>query len=156
MTEMIKLSKSQVEKLMSIKQVAMHERALIEQKYNGNTMGKCIEATDTIVAQLTSMGIKAEAKQVWCLYELFESCSNYCYEEHWVVKATVGNIVRYIDVTMDQFQWAFRKKLPEIYTGNKLPNFYLTRKPGKGTLDKCGWNDWYNYGDYVNNFNYYK
>lgn len=141
-----------------ISEIAKYERALLESKYGNkseNMMGKCIEATDTLVEVYNQQGFKAEAKQVWCLYEYFESCSNYCYEEHWLVKLTKGKENRYIDVTMDQFQWAFSRKLPKVFTGKKLPNFYRTRKPGKGLLDICGWNDWYNYGDYVNNFNYY-
>lgn len=141
-----------------ISEIANYERALLESKYGNkseNMMGKCIEATDTLVEIYKQHGFNAEAKQVWCLYEYFESCSNYCYEEHWLVKITKGNDTRYIDVTMDQFQWAFSKKLPKVFKGRKLPNFYLSRKPGKTTLDKCGWNDWYNYGDYVNDFDYW-
>lgn len=56
---------------------------------------------------------------------------------------------------MDQFQWAFSKKLPNIYFGGKLPNFYLRREPGKTTLDMCGWNDWIKCGYYENDFDYW-
>jgi hypothetical protein len=111
--------------------------------------------TDTLVDIYIKHGYKAEAKQVWCLYENFEGCSYLCYEEHWLVKIIHNNISIYVDVTMNQFQWAFNKKLPYMYIENRLPNFYLARKPGKITLDKCGWNDWYNYGNYINEFDYY-
>lgn len=139
-----------------LKQIALKEREILMQKY-GNTFGKCIEATDNIVEYLLKVEpkLKPEAKQVWVLYENFEGCTDICYEEHWLAKVLVKGYPYYIDVTMDQFQWAFYKKLPEIYFDRKLPNFYLVREPGKATLSKCGWTDWYNTGDYVNNFNYY-
>lgn len=135
--------------------IAEVARFRLQSKYQGNLMGRCIEATDDLVEIYNSVGFQAKAKQVWCLYEYFESCSNYCYEEHWLVELINGKEKLYIDITLDQFQWAFTKKLPELYMQNKLPKFLLTRKPGKTTLDKCGWNDWYRYGNYVNNFEYY-
>ena len=143
---------------MKIAEVAIQARKILESKYGNkddNMMGKCIEASDLITSQLQIIGFNAYSKQVWCLYEYFESCSDYCFEEHWITVVEKGKEKRYIDVTINQFQWAFSKKLPRIYVKRKLPNFYLTRKPGKCTLDKCGWNDWYNYGDYVNEFNYW-
>ena len=130
-------------------------RIMVSKYGENNLMGKCIEASDMITMQLQIMGYKASAKQVWCLYEYFENCSDYCFEEHWITLVESGKDKLYIDVTMSQFQWAFSKKLPRIYLKKKLPNFYLTRKPGKVTLDKCGWNDWYNYGNYVNEFDYW-
>lgn len=146
------------QELIKISKIAHELKENLIKKY-GNTndamMGKCIEASDTLVMVLDNYGIKARAKQVWCLYEYFENCSNYCYEEHWIVEIYKNKDKRYIDLTMNQFQWAFSKKLPSVYMSSKLPNFYLTRKPGKGTLDKCGWNDWYNYGDYENKFDYW-
>ena len=111
--------------------IAEYERKQIMQKYSGNIMGKCIEASDTIVdiIEKKSNGkLKAQSKQVWVLYENFEGCTDICYEEHWLVKVLVKGYPCYIDVTMDQFQWAFYRKLPEIYFDRKLPNFYLTRK----------------------------
>lgn len=148
---------------MKIWAVAKEMRGKLIQKYKGRynsnvsecMMGKCIEATDTLVEKYRMMGYRATAKQVWCLYEYFESCSNYCFEEHWLVELIKGKDKYFIDVTLDQFQWAFSKKLKEVYMAPKLPKFLLTRKPGKTVLDRCGWNDWYNYGDYVNNFEYY-
>lgn len=144
--------------LAEIKDIAIIARKIIEDKYgktNEAMMGKCIEASDLITMQLQIKGYRASGKQVWCLYENFEGCSDYCFEEHWITLVESGKDKLYIDVTMNQFQWAFSKKLPRIYLNKKLPNFYLTRKPGKTTLDKCGWNDWYNYGDYINNFDYW-
>lgn len=144
---------------MKIAEVATQARKMLESKYGNkydNLMGKCIEASDLITSQLQIIGFNAYSKQVWCLYENFESCSNYCYEEHWITVVEKGKSKIYIDTTITQFQWAFSKKLPNIWLKEKLPNFFLTRKPGKVTLDKCGWNDWYNYGDYVNEFNYYE
>lgn len=143
------------EDINKISLAAQNIRVMLLRKYNANLFGKCIEATDTLVEIYKSQGYQAKAKQVWCLYEYFENCSNYCYEEHWLVELIKGKEKLYIDVTLDQFQWAFSRKLPEIYMQKKLPKFLLTRKPGKTTLDKCGWNDWYNYGDYINNFEYY-
>lgn len=135
--------------------VAQQERSVLLNKYNANLIGKCIEASDRLVEIYKSIGYQAKAKQVWCLYEYFESCSNYCYEEHWLAELIKGKEKLYVDITLDQFQWAFSRKLPEIWMQNKLPKFLLTRKPGKTALDKCGWNDWYNYGNYINNFEYY-
>ena len=132
--------------------VAIREKTLA--KY-GTTAGKCIETSDAITDILLSKGYHAEEKQVWVLYENFESCMEYCYEEHWLTKVLIKGYTYYVDATMDQFQWAFSKKLPEVYISRSLPKFYLVKKPGKVTLDKCGWNDWYNYGNYINNFEYY-
>ena len=147
-----------MQELDLLRKIALYERNNLIQKYGNNLMGKCIEASDTIVdiIEKKSNGkLKAQAKQVWVLYENFEGCTDICYEEHWLVKVLVKGYPYYIDVTMDQFQWAFYRQLPEIYFERKLPNFYLVREPGKVTLDKCGWNDWYNYGDYVNYFDYW-
>lgn len=119
-----------------------------------NMMGKCIEASDTLAALLKHHGYDAKAKQVWVLYQNFESCSNYCFEEHWIVEVKVNSYKWYVDITLEQFQWAFDLMLPSVWIKDKLATFMLPRKPGKVTLDKCGWNDWYNYGDYENNFNY--
>ena len=144
--------------LAKINHMARLVRKELEAKYGETSeamMGKCIEGTDKLVQYLKSVGLRAEAKQVWCLYEYFEGCTDYCFEEHWIVIVQKGTDKWFVDVTMDQFQWAFSRQLNKIYIGAYLPNFYLTRKPGKGTLDKCGWNDWYNTGNYVNNFDYY-
>lgn len=144
--------------IQKIKEISKNVKQYLINKYgptNDNMMGKCIEASDTLVIKLKQYGFNAEAKQVWCLYEYFESCNAYCYEEHWIVKVTKGKEKQFIDLTLNQFQWAFTKELPQIYLSEKLPNFLLTRKPGKTTLDKCGWNDWMKYGDYINKFKYY-
>ena len=138
----------------TINNIAVTVRNNILRTY-GTTQGKCIEASDRIASMLVEMGFNAHVKQVWCLYENFENCMDYCYEEHWVAYVLLDGRRLYIDVTMDQFQWAFSKKLPEVYMGYKLPKFYLFKKPGKGTLDKCGWTSWYNTGNYENNFVYY-
>ena len=121
----------------------------------GTTQGKCIEAADRIASMLIEMGYNAHVQQVWCLYENFESCSDYCYEEHWVTYVLLKGHRLYIDVTMDQFQWAFSKKLPAIYIDYKLPKFYLIKEPNRSILNKCGWTSWYNTGNYENNFVYY-
>ena len=145
--------------IQKIKETSYNVKQYMINKYgptNDNMMGKCIEASDTLVLKLKQSGFNAEAKQVWCLYENFESCTVYCYEEHWVVKVTKGKDKLFIDLTINQFQWAFSKELPQIYFDNKLPNFLLTRKPGEKTFDKCGWTDWLMYGDYENNFDYYE
>ena len=144
--------------ISKINHIARCVRQELESKYGSGTydlMGKCIEATDKLVDLYRKAGFKAEAKQVWVLYENFESCSDYCYEEHWLTKVYSGNNKIYVDVTMTQFQWAFTVNFNKIFISDKLPNFYLSRKPGKTILDRCGWNDWYNTGNYVNNFNYY-
>jgi len=124
-------------------------------KFNGNLMGTCIVASDELVSRLNKRGIKAIAYQCWCLYEYFENCTDYCFEEHWVVKVTVGSKTFYVDPTISQFQWAFTRDIGRVYIGSKLPKFFLPRKPGRDTLKKCGWTDWYNTGNYVNNFEYY-
>ena len=133
-------------------------RKELESKYGTGThdlMGKCIEATDKLVDLYRKAGLRAEAKQVWVLYENFESCTNCCYEEHWITVVYDGSQKLYVDTTMSQFQWAFTVNFTKVFISEKLPNFYLPRKPGKTILDRCGWNDWYNTGNYINNFNYY-
>lgn len=141
-------------KLDMINQIALEERCTTLMKY-GTVNGKCIETSDRIRDRLLDIGIEAQSKQVWCLYEDFENCMDCCFEEHWITSAMVCGTKVYIDATMDQFQWAFSRPLPEVYVLNKLPNFYLVKKPGKTILDRCGWNDYYNTGKYVNNFNYW-
>ena len=137
-----------------IYQIAYEERLRTLKKYN-SVAGKCIETSDRITERLNKLGFNAHPYQVWCLYENFENCLDSCYEEHWVTYILYKGRRVYIDTTLDQFQWAFSKKLPEIYVSYKLPNFLLNRKPGKVTLDRCGWNDWYNYGNYINQFDYW-
>ena len=137
-----------------INKVAYNVRTNLLNKYNGDLFGKCIEASDTIVKELKKYNIKSEAIKVYCLYENFESCSDYCYEEHWLVKFRADNKIWYLDITINQFQWAFYKQLPDIYCNTKLPNFYLKRITNE-VLDLCGWNDWYNTGSYINNFDYW-
>lgn len=142
------------EQIEQISAIAIAVRNEILRKY-GTTAGKCIMASDTIEAKLKERGYDAHVKQVWCLYENFETCMDYCFEEHWVAYVLLGGHRLYIDVTMDQFQWAFSKELPQLYMQYRLPKFYLSKKPGKTTLDKCGWTSWYNTGNYENNFIYY-
>lgn len=141
-----------------IQENALYVRNTLAKKYgykSEDMLGKCIEASDKLVYMLKHQGYdNVQAKQVWVLYQNFESCSNYCFEEHWIVEVTVGKLKWYVDLTMDQFQWAFDLSLPSIWIGSKLPTFMLPRKPGRTTLKKCGWTDWYNTGDYVNDFEY--
>jgi len=63
-----------------INKVAVTIREKTLAKY-GTTAGKCIETSDAITDILLSKGYHAEEKQVWVLYENFESCMEYCYEE---------------------------------------------------------------------------
>ena len=135
-----------------INQVAHQVRNNILSKY-GSTMGKCIEASDAIVDELKKKGIKSQAIKVYCLYENIEQ-PEICYEEHWLVKFRCDNEIWYLDVTIDQFQWAFYNQLPQIYCSTKLPRFYL-KKITNEVLSVCGWNDWYNTGNYYNGFQYW-
>ena len=140
-----------------IVETAMTLKNVLEKKYgrqNMAMMGKCIEASDTLVELLKQKGYTARAKQVWVLYQNFESCSDYCYEEHWIVEVTHGNHKVYVDITLNQFQWAFSMALPRVWVSKHLATFMLPRKPGRDTLRKCGWTDWYNTGDYYNQFEY--
>lgn len=133
-----------------------YEERLRTLKMYGNTNGKCIETSDKITERLINeLHLDAHPYKVYVLYENFESCMEYCYEEHWITYVLFHGQRIYIDTTMDQFQWAFSKQLPKIYIDDRLPIFYLNKEPGKVILDKCGWNDWYNYGNYINNFEYY-
>lgn len=147
---------AQKDKLMrTIIDMATRVRRGLEKKYGlKNMMGKCIEASDTLAELLKRAGYNAKSKQVWVLYQNFESCSHYCYEEHWIVEVLYSSKRIYIDVTLDQFQWAFDIELPAIWFNDKLPTFFLGREPGRVTLKRCGWIDWYNDGNYVNNFEY--
>lgn len=142
------------EQIKQIHEYASFVRQYILETY-GQTSGKCISATDLLHDILSKNGYKVFSINVFVLYEKFESCTYYCYEEHWLNYVLINGRRIYIDTTMDQFQWAFSKKLPNIYISGKLPNFYLRREPGKTTLDRCGWNEWIKYGDYKNNFDYW-
>lgn len=138
-----------------IRQIAYEERQKTLNKYN-TTTGMCIETSDRITNRiLLETKLQAHPKLIWVLYEYFENCYEYCYEEHWITYVLYKGRRIYIDATMDQFQWAFSKNLPDIYISYKLPNFYLIHKPGRTILDRCGWTDWYNKGNYINNFNYW-
>lgn len=144
--------------LKFIQDCASQVRNNLQKKYgykSENMMGKCIEASDKLVYVLKRHGYsRVRAKQVWVLYQNFETCSNYCFEEHWIVEVGYGECKWYVDTTMDQFSWAFDFPIPPIWIGTKLPTFMLPRRPGKTTLQKCGWTDWYNTGNYVNDFEY--
>ncbi len=142
------------QKIFLIQKIAQQERDKLLKKY-GTLNGKCIEATDNLVYVLQCNGFNASAKQVWVLYEDFESCSAYCYEEHWLVKILIDKSNYYLDITLDQFQWAFTRQLPTIYFDRKKPNFYLDKEPGRVILSRCGWTSYYNTGNYINNFNYW-
>lgn len=138
--------------------LVQEHRTSLERHYGrgDSLMGKCIISSDNLRSVLTKAGFNIQPMQVWVLYEYFENCSDYCYEEHWINKVKIANRVYYVDCTMDQFQWAFHSfKLPRIYIGRKLPNWMLTREPSKRVLNMCGWTDWYEGGDYINNFDYW-
>lgn len=134
-------------------------RKILESKYGcnpDNMMGKCIEGSDTLEGILKAKKINAKAYQVWALYEYFESCSDYCYEEHWIVVVETGSGRLYLDPTFNQFQWAMHSHiLPKVYIGRTLPNWLLPKKPGRTTLNRCGWNDFYNGYRYINDFDYW-
>ena len=135
--------------------IAIEERQRTLQIF-GTVHCKCIETSDRIFDRiLDETAYDVHQKQVWVLYEHFENCYEQCYEEHWLTYIVYHGRRMYIDATMDQFQWAFSRKLPEIYIEYELPKFYLIKRPGKVILDRCGWNDWYNNGNYINNFDYY-
>lgn len=138
---------------------AIKLRAALVKKYPQGLMGKCIEATDLLVNKLNQMGFKAKAIQVWALYENFGYVTgSQPYEEHWICRvdsSKSGNKWVYIDVTMDQFQWAMYEKLPPVYIGEVCPNWLLRREPKRDTLNKCGWNDYWETGFYDSNFDYW-
>ena len=146
-----------MDKLSILINTVMRHRTSLEKRFGqNNIMGKCIISSDHLRRALQRKGFIVEPVQVWVLYEYFENCSDYCYEEHWLNKVKFGNRVYYVDCTMDQFQWAFHShKLPKVYMGRTLPNWMLANKPSKHTLNVCGWTDWYEVGDYVNRFNYW-
>ena len=124
---------------------------------NASTLlqGRCIEASDTLVEQLREKGYDCEARQCWCLYENYESCTSSCYEEHWLVAVNFGEKSIFLDATIQQFQWAFEEELPEVYIGYTMPNFFLSREPDKEILNACGWMDYYDGYDGFCNFDYY-
>lgn len=117
-------------------------------------MNKGKEATDLIVSYLVHLGLDAKPKQVYVLYQNIKSCTDTCFVEHWITELVDDKRKLYLDVTLEQFQRMFDLKLPRIWVGNKLPTFLLSRKPGKVTLEKCGWTDLQKTGSYKNNFEY--
>lgn len=134
-------------------------RAALENKYGHETMsimGKCIEGTDRLVSILRNKGLKAKPYQVWALYEYYENCLSQCYEEHWISMVECNGGRLYLDPTFNQFQWAMCTNiLPKVYIGVTLPNWLLSRKPGREVLWKCGWTDYYNGYSFNNNFDYW-
>jgi hypothetical protein len=101
-----------------------------------SVMGKCIIASDELSKRINRLGLKSKAYRVWVLYEDFEGCTDYCFEEHWMVCIDIGGGRRiYVDPTFNQFQWAFSRKLPQVYIGAVLPNWCLTKRPGERTLE---------------------
>ena len=105
--------------LDKIKKIIVEERNRTLSTYY-STCGKCIETSDNITNRiLKETSIKACPYRVWCLYEFFENCTDICYEEHWITYILYKGRRVYIDATMDQFQWAFLRKLPEIYMNTK-------------------------------------
>lgn len=134
-------------------------RSELENKYGHETMqimGKCIEGTDRLVHTLRNKGLKARPYQVWVLYEYYENCLEQCYEEHWLAVVEHNGYRIYLDPTFNQFQWAIcTKVMPKVYIGATLPNWFLNRKPGRDTLKKCGWHDYYNGYNFENKFDYW-
>lgn len=138
--------------------ITLEHRRQLEKSFGTgeNLAGKCIISSDRLRFELDKAGFRVEPLQVWVLYEDFESCTDCCYEGHWLNKVTIGRKLFYIDCTIDQFQWAFQThKLPKVYIGRTLPNWMLRKMPGIKTLSKCGWTDWYNTGNYINEFDYW-
>lgn len=140
-----------------IRTVIEHRISLEKHFGRDNLMGKCIISSDSLRKELQRRGFVVEPVQTWVLYEYFENCNDSCYEEHWLNKVKIGNKIYYIDCTMDQFQWAFQShKLPRVYVGRTLPNWMLRNEPSKRVLNLCGWTDWWEIGDYENNFEYWR
>jgi hypothetical protein len=139
-----------------IYQVAVRVREYLEKNYGEHLYGKCIEASDLIIAGLKKKGIKATTHQGYCLYELYENCTDVPYADHVYTLYRKGNQLLYIDITLDQFQSQFTRNIPKIVILDYIPNFILKRKPGRDTiLHECGWTDYYEGYNYINNFNYY-
>lgn len=134
-------------------------RLALENKYgreSENMMGKCIEGSDKLVELLKRKRINARAYQVWALYENYESCLSCCYEEHWIVLVEHNGSRLYLDPTFNQFQWAiYERTLPKVYIGATLPNWLLSRRPGREVLKRCGWTDYYNGRQSDNDFDYW-
>ena len=120
--------------------------------------GKCIEASDELARRLSDKGYDSEPIRVFCLYEDWDNCPEICYEEHWLVRVNNHNHGDniYIDPTMNQFQWAFYEKIPEIFIGTEKPSFYLDEEPDEDFLEKVGWTDYYENGDNEPNFEYWE
>lgn len=138
---------------------AVQLRTVMVKRYPQGLIGKCIEATDTLVWKLNQLGFVAKAMQVWALYKRFDKCTgSQPYEEHWICRVdngVAGNRWVYIDITMDQFQWAMDKELPPVYVGGVCPNWMLRREPKSGVLNKCGWTEYWETGYCDNRFNYW-
>lgn len=140
-----------------IKKVLIETRQYIDNKYNGIMDGHCIEASDIIVKKLKKMNYYVTSHQGYCLYEYYENCTDQPYGDHvyTLVRDKESNQTLYLDVTLDQFQSQFNKKIPPIVMLDYIPNFILKRRPSKEILQKCGWLDYWDGYRYYNNFDYY-
>jgi len=110
-----------------LRNILLMVRAHLEKKYGAeNLAGKCIEASEIIVAILKAFGYEnAHTVEGWCHYDDPAGCSNRDYDEHtWVELDGL-----YIDVTADQFNPYMDKPFDKIIINTGLSHGMCYEEP---------------------------
>lgn len=109
-------------------------REELENKYGVDFLyGKCIEASDKIVALLSQQGVRSKIVEGWVIYDNPEGCTDRDYDEHtWV--ETEDNYI--LDVTATQFNHFMDEDYPSIIVSEELPYGFSYDEPD------IGWNSY--------------
>lgn len=105
----------------NIKSILSDIREELDGQYPEGLSGRCIEASDLILAKFKQLGISgAKSVEGWCKYDDDSGCSSRDYDEHtWVEYQG-----RILDITLDQFQPFIDESIPKVYIG-PMP-YYLS------------------------------
>lgn len=114
--------------IQTINDIANQVRNDMVTKYQGNLVGKCIEASERIQQMLSERGIEALIVPGWCMYDNASNCSDRPYDEHTWCEAKVGDETIYIDVTATQFQPFMDENIPEVIIG-EMPGYMCYDEP---------------------------
>ena len=125
------LNESLFEKFVSTeqlyKEIASQVRKEIVNKYGEDFLyGKCIEASEKIVALLSKEGINSKTVEGWVHYDCDEGCTDRDYDEHTWVETGDGYV---IDVTATQFNSFMEEDYPAIIVSKELPYGYSYDEP---------------------------
>ena len=133
-----------ITQLHKVRMIANEVRKVLETKYGKNNLhGKCIEASDMIIAKMNSQGLKGRIIEGWIKFDIEEYGSDRPYDEHtwveWVNNPNNQFENNYIiDVTLDQFQDALYDDISAIIImmKDKILECYSLEEP---KLDEDGY-----------------